>query len=149
MRDELESIPIVKLKLGDGATVPMYANFYDSGADITSTEDVVIPSMERRTIGTGLFAQIPYPLEGQIRSRSGLASKKGVFVLNSPGTIDSGYRGEIKVILQNMGKEDFVVNKGDRIAQIVFTKVEYPDLEISYELDETERGEGGFGSTGV
>lgn len=145
--------PRIKFKLAKNAIIPRYANYGDSGMDLHSTENVIIPPMGRKLIGTGIQVQIPLGFEGQIRSRSGLALKHGIFVLNSPGTIDSTYRGEIKVILQNMGDTDFEVKEGDRIAQIVFAQLIYLQTEFSYdedyELDETERGEGGFGSTGV
>ena len=100
-------------------------------------------------IGTGLFFEIPEGYEVQIRPRSGLAAKNGVTVLNTPGTIDSDYRGEIKVILINLGEKDFVINSGDRIAQMVIAKYERVEWTLSEELSETDRGAGGFGSTGV
>jgi len=139
----------LKIKLTNGAIMPEYKKRGDAGADLYSVEDVVIPSMERRIVKTGLYFEIPNGYEVQIRSRSGLAAKHGVFVLNSPGTIDSGYRGEIMVILQNLGKEDFVVNKGDRIAQMVVSAVDYMWFTEVEEVSDTERGSGGFGSTGV
>ena len=145
-KDKLTSL---KIKLTNGAKMPEYKNHGDAGADLYSIEDVVIPSMERKIVKTGLYFEIPYGYEVQIRSRSGLSAKHGVFVLNSPGTIDSGYRGEIMVILQNLGKEDFTVSKGDRIAQMVVSSVAYiPIVEVE-EVSDTERGSGGFGSTGV
>lgn len=139
----------IKIKLTGDAKVPEYKNYGDSGADLYSVEDVVIPSMERRIVKTGLYFEIPNGFEVQIRSRSGLAAKNGVFVLNSPGTIDSGYRGEIMVILQNLGKDDFVINKLDRIAQMVVAKVEYLPMFLVNEVSDSKRGSGGLGSTGV
>jgi len=109
---------------------------------------LAIPCGERRIISTGIHVEIPKGYEGQVRSRSGLAAKQGVFVLNSPGTIDSDYRGEIKVILQNLGVEAFFIEQGDRIAQLVFSPVEQFNFEKVFKLKETERGSGGFGSTG-
>ncbi|MDD4838289.1 MAG: dUTP diphosphatase, partial [Synergistaceae bacterium] len=113
-----------------------------------AAEAAVIPAGERGCVGTGLFFEMPLGCEAQVRPRSGLALKHGVTVLNTPGTIDSDYRGEIKVILINHGREDFRIEPGDRIAQIVFAEVTQVDLEKAEELDETERSSGGFGSTG-
>ena len=120
-------------------------------ADITAllSEPVVIKPFKRAVIPTGLSFSIPKGYEVQIRPRSGLAAKNGITVLNTPGTIDSDYRGEIKVILINLGDEDFTVNNGDRIAQMVVQKVKQASFEVVDNLDETERGSGGFGSTGV
>ena len=120
-------------------------------SDICSllNEPVVIPHLGTAMIGTGLFFEIPEGYEVQIRPRSGLAAKNGVTVLNTPGTIDSDYRGEIKVILINLGEKDFVINSGDRIAQMVIAPVTQASFEITDSLSDTERGAGGFGSTGV
>lgn len=141
----------VKIKALKGAIVPEYKTAGAAGADIYSllNEPVVIPHLGTAMIGTGLFFEIPEGYEVQIRPRSGLAAKNGVTVLNTPGTIDSDYRGEIKVILVNLGKEDFVVNSGDRIAQMVIAPVTQASFTLSEDLSETERGTGGFGSTGV
>ena len=112
------------------------------------TEPVTLNPLERAMIPTGLYIALPDGTEAQVRPRSGLAAKFGISVLNSPGTIDADYRGEIKVILVNLSNEPFVVNPGERIAQMVvarYEKVEWDEVEV---LDETERGEGGFGSTG-
>lgn len=130
---------------------PRYQTVGSAGCDVTASEDVMIPRGAWAIVPTGLSMEIPRGYECQVRSRSGLAAKEGVFVLNSPGTIDSDYRGEVKVILANMGKSEFYVKKGDRIAQLVFapvssvifSKVAESDLEI------TKRANGGFGSTGV
>ena len=141
----------VKIKALKGAIVPEYKTAGAAGADICSllNEPVVIPHLGTAMIGTGLFFEIPEGYEVQIRPRSGLAAKNGVTVLNTPGTIDSDYRGEIKVILVNLGKEDFVVNSGDRIAQMVLVPVTHANFVNTEKLSETERADGGFGSTGV
>jgi dUTP pyrophosphatase len=112
------------------------------------TEPITLGPLERTMVPTGLFIALPDGTEAQVRPRSGLAAKFGISVLNSPGTIDADYRGEIKVILVNLSNEPFVINPGERIAQMVvakYEKVEWDEVEV---LDETERGEGGFGSTG-
>ena len=114
-----------------------------------SSPDVLIHPMARVRIPTGLRIEIPEGYEGQIRPRSGLALKFGVTVLNSPGTIDSDYRGDVDVILVNLGAETFIVKNGDRIAQLVIAPVTRADLAVKTELSETARGDGGFGSTGV
>jgi dUTP pyrophosphatase len=113
------------------------------------SEPVVLKPLERNLIPTGLFIELPVGFEAQIRPRSGLAIKKGITLLNSPGTIDADYRGEIKVILANISSEEFVINDGDRIAQMVISRHEQAEwIEVS-ELVETDRGSGGFGSTGT
>jgi len=129
--------------------LPKYQTSGAAGMDLHSAEELVVPKGEFRMISTGLKLAVPSGYEGHVRPRSGLAAKNGVTVLNTPGTLDSDYRGLLKVILVNHGKEDFKVNKGDRIAQIVFNKFETADLEVVDSLDETSRGEGGFGSTGL
>lgn len=137
-------------KITHDAVMPSYANFGDAGADISSNEDIVVPSGQWRLVSTGIGVNhIPENLQIEVRSRSGLAAKNGVFVLNSPGTIDSGYRGEIKVILANMSSEEFFVAKGMRIAQLVvmpFVKAEFTEKS---EETASDRGRSGFGSTGV
>ena len=110
---------------------------------------VVIKPMERRLIGTGLHIALPVGYEAQIRPRSGLALKHGITVLNTPGTVDADYRGEIMVLLVNLSNEDFTVNDGERIAQMVIARHEQGEFLVVTELDETERGEGGYGHTGV
>ena len=128
--------------------LPKYARDGDAGMDICAAEDIHISPFNWKAISTGLFVEIPDGYEIQIRSRSGLAFKHGISVLNSPGTIDSGYRGEIKVILKNSDHHRYDVKKGERIAQMVvseFTKTSF--IEVA-ELSDTERGEGGLGSTG-
>lgn len=136
-------------KTDPSATLPSYAHPGDAGMDLCSVEELVIPRGERRLVRTGLAMRLPPGYEAQVRPRSGLALKKGVTVLNSPGTIDEGYRGEIGVILVNLGNEPFGVCKGDRIAQMVVAPCARAEIALVSELDSTERGAGGFGSTGV
>ena len=130
------------------AVLPAYAHPSDAGMDVRSVADLVIPAGGRALVPTGLVAIIPPMYEIQVRPRSGLALKHGVTVLNTPGTIDSGYRGEIGVILANFGDKDFSVAKGDKVAQLVFASVVQPEIEETDTIDETDRGAGGFGSTG-
>ncbi len=115
----------------------------------SSEEKIILSSFERKLIPTNLIMEIPSDYEGQVRPRSGLALKHGITVLNTPGTIDSDYRGEIKVLLINLGKEDFEINFGDRIAQLVISKHITANLISSTDINETERGDGGYGSTGI
>ena len=131
------------------AVLPAYAHASDAGMDVRSVADLVIPAGGRALVPTGLVAIIPPMYEIQVRPRSGLALKHGVTVLNTPGTIDSGYRGEIGVILANFGDKEFSVAKGNKIAQLVFAPVVQPEIEETDTIDETDRGAGGFGSTGV
>ena len=131
---------------------PVYAKEGDSGFDLRANEGGVLRPLERRLVGTGLFFELPDGYELQIRPRSGLAYKNGVTVLNSPGTVDTGYRGEIKVLLVNISNEDFYWEKGERIAQGVIShriSSDYGDLIEVSEITESERGSGGFGSTGT
>lgn len=130
--------------------LPSYSTKHSAGMDLRANLDlsVTIKPLERTIIPTGLFLELPEGHEAQIRPRSGLAAKHGISVLNSPGTIDADYRGEVKVILVNLSNEEFLINDGERIAQMVIASHEQAEwLEVS-ELIETERGEGGFGSTG-
>jgi len=136
-------------KTDPSATLPSYAHPGDAGMDLCSVEELVIPRGERRLVRTGLAMRLPPGYEAQVRPRSGLALKKGVAVLNSPGTIDEGYRGEIGVVLVNLGEGQFEIRKGDRIAQMVVAPCTRAGIELVSELDSTERGAGGFGSTGV
>ena len=131
--------------------LPIYATEHASGLDISSAsvEDMAIPHMETRLIPTNLILEIPVGYEGQIRPRSGLAVKHNIGILNSPGTIDADYRGELKILLTNFGKEPYTVKFGDRIAQLVISKVEKVQIEIVNELSDTKRDTGGFGHTGV
>ncbi|MFH1663927.1 MAG: dUTP diphosphatase [archaeon] len=121
----------------------------DAGIDLYAAETTEIQPKEIKLVKTGIKIAIPEGFEGQIRPKSGLALNNGITVLNTPGTIDSGYRGEIGVIVINHGKQKFVAEKGKKIAQLVFNKIEFPEIEVVEELDETTRGEGGFGSTGL
>ena len=131
--------------------LPKYETKNSVGMDLRAniTEGIVIRPLDRALIPTGLHIALPEGYEAQIRPRSGLALKKGITCLNTPGTIDSDYRGDVGVILANISQEDFVVNPGDRIAQMIINKVERAEFELVESLDETERGEGGFGHTGV
>ena len=129
--------------------LPEYQNKGDSGMDIRSNKDVTIRAYGGEVIGTGLYIIIPFGYEGQMRSRSGLAAKHGLQVLNSPGTIDSGYRDELKVILMNHNHWAYEVKKGDRIAQLVISPMTQAKLEEVYELNKDEDRGGGLGSTGV
>lgn len=145
----LDKPQLIFQKLDPTATLPEYAHPGDAGMDICSIENVTIPVMQRKLIHTGLRVRIPENFEIQVRPRSGLALKHGITVLNTPGTIDSGYRGEIGVILANFGDKEFNVRKGDRIAQLVFAMVSSARV-LEGDVDkETERSDGGFGSTGV
>lgn len=128
--------------------IPEYKKEGDAGMDIRSNVDIRIRAFNWATIDTGLYLVIPYGHEGQVRSRSGLAAKFGLQVLNSPGTIDSGYRGEIKVILKNSDHHRYEIKKGERIAQMVVAPVTTATFIEVAELSDTERGEGGLGSTG-
>ena len=136
-------------RIHEDAVLPAYAHPSDAGMDIRSVAEMVIPARGRGLVPTGLVVLLPPGYEAQVRPRSGLALKHGVTVLNTPGTIDSGYRGEIGVILFNSGEEDFKVAKGDRIAQLVIAPVTQPVVEEADSIDETDRGAGGFGSTGA
>ncbi len=140
----------VKFRTIDPAAIlPSYAHPGDAGMDIRSVEDLTIAPGERALVRTGLVMILPPGYEAQVRSRSGLALKSGIMVLNSPGTIDEGYRGEVGVILANFGKESFKVEKGSKIAQIVVSPCTRAEIALTDEVDRTDRGTGGFGSTGV
>lgn len=131
--------------------LPNYETIASAGMDLRAnlTEAVALKPLERAIIKTGLFIELPIGYEAQVRPRSGLAAKKGVTVLNSPGTIDADYRGEIGVILVNLSNEEFIVENGERIAQLIIAKHERAEWIQVAHLSETSRGEGGFGSTGV
>lgn len=141
----------VKVMNKGNQLLPSYATILSAGADLRAnvSEPIVLQPMERKLIGTGLSIALPEGFEAQIRPRSGLALKHGITVLNTPGTIDADYRGEIGVILINMSNEAFTVNPGERIAQIVIAKHEQAIFMPTDSMDETERGEGGFGHSGV
>jgi len=136
-------------KIHEDAVPPKRSTPGDAGLDLTSVENMVIQPEEVKLVPTGWKMSVPMGYEIQIRPRSGLAFKKKIMVLNSPGTVDCHYRGEVKVILYNEGKEPFEIKVGDRIAQMVINQVELWEPEIREELSETVRGAGGFGSTGV
>ena len=131
--------------------LPAYATPQSAGMDLRAnlSEPITLHPMERRLIPTGLHIALPEGYEAQVRPRSGLALKHGLTVLNTPGTIDADYRGEIGVVLINLSQEDFVINDSERIAQMVIARHEQGDLVVVEELDQTERGEGGYGHTGV
>ena len=136
-------------KLNEDAIIPNFAHKGDAGMDLYSIEKVIIPKNETRLIKTGISIDLPHMTEALVRPRSGLALKYSITVLNSPGTIDEGYRGEIGVILINHGKEDFVVEKHMKIAQMVIKPIYEIHIEEVKDLSDTERGNGGFGSTGM
>ena len=131
--------------------LPHYATSQSAGMDLRANleQPILLKPLQRTLVKTGLFMELPIGYEAQVRPRSGLAFKKGITVLNSPGTIDADYRGEISVILVNLSDEEFVIEDGERVAQMVIAKHEQADWEVVVELVETERGAGGFGSTGV
>jgi dUTP pyrophosphatase len=131
--------------------LPNYETIASAGMDLRAniTESIVLKPLGRVIVKTGLFMELPIGYEAQVRPRSGLAAKKGITVLNSPGTIDADYRGEISVILVNLSNEDFVIENGERIAQLIIAKHERAEWIQVEELSQTSRGEGGFGSTGV
>lgn len=137
-------------QLTPDAVVPTYAHEGDAGMDLRASEEATIPGGGRVLVGTGIAIALPHGHVGLVHPRSGLAAKHGITVLNAPGTIDAGYRGEVKVILLNTSDEAFNVAIGDRIAQLVVQKVEHPAVEVVALLGgDTARGAGGFGSTGV
>jgi len=131
--------------------LPHYETIASAGMDLRANilEPITLKPLERTIVKTGLFIELPIGYEAQVRPRSGLAAKKGVTVLNAPGTIDADYRGEIGVILVNISNEDFIIENGERIAQLVIARHERAEWVTVEELSETSRGEGGFGSTGV
>ena len=144
---------MVKIKIVNrgGQQLPAYATELSAGMDLRANidESITLNPMERRIIPTGLYIALPPGYEAQVRPRSGLAFKHGITVLNSPGTIDADYRGEIGVLLVNLSTEPFVITESERIAQMVIARHEQGQFEVVEELDQTERGEGGYGHTGV
>ena len=142
-------IALKRLPNGEGLPLPAYATEHAAGLDVVSAEDLVLAPGERHAVATGLAIAIPHGYEVQVRPRSGLALKHGITCLNTPGTIDSDYRGEVKVILANLGSEPFEVRRGERIAQLVPAPVQRAAFREVDDLDSTERGAGGFGSTGL
>lgn len=137
--------------MSESGRVPEYATDGAAGFDISAylKEPFVLKAGERALIPTGLYFEVPEGYEAQVRARSGLAIKHGIGLVNGIGTVDADYRGEIRVPLINWGKEDFVINDGDRIGQVIITSYEKVDIELTDSLSDTERGEGGFGHTGV
>ena len=151
MENNKIEIKIEKVEGCEDLPLPISASKFSSGVDLLCAEaaDTVLKPGKRKLISTGIKIMIPEGYEGQIRPRSGLSLKHGITVLNTPGTIDSDYRGIVKVILINLGEEDFKIQRGDRIAQLVIQKIFFPNFEIVETLDKTKRGEGGFGHSGV
>jgi dUTP pyrophosphatase len=149
MNSPAVDIEVKRLPHGEGLPLPAYATSGAAGMDVVSAEDVILPSMGRHAVATGLALAIPEGYEVQVRPRSGLALKHGISLPNTPGTIDSDYRGELKIILINLGAEAFEIRRGDRVAQLVVAPVQIGRMVEVAELDETARGAGGFGSTGV
>ncbi|MDD4570483.1 MAG: dUTP diphosphatase [Tepidanaerobacteraceae bacterium] len=149
--DDIIKVAICKVDGAEDIPLPQYMTSCSAGMDLAANvlKPVCLKSGEFKIIPCGIKIELPSGYEAQVRPRSGLAAKYGITVLNSPGTIDADYRGEIKVILINHGKEEFVIKRGDRIAQLVISKVVYAKVFQSYDLFETKRGEGGFGHTGV
>ena len=142
-------IPLLRLPHGAGLPLPSYATDGAAGMDVVAAEDLILAPGKRHAVATGFAMAIPSGYEVQVRPRSGLALKHGVTCLNTPGTIDSDYRGEVKVILANLGDTPFPIVRGDRIAQLVPAPVQRASFNEVTDLDETARGAGGFGSTGV
>jgi dUTP pyrophosphatase len=145
---ERVAVQVRRLPHGEGLDLPRYATDGAAGMDVLAAEEVTLAPGARHAVATGLAVAIPPGYEIQVRPRSGLALKHGIGVPNTPGTIDSDYRGELKVILINHGAEPFAIHRGDRIAQLVLAPVTLADWDEVAELDETSRGAGGFGSTG-
>ena len=150
MQDEV-TVKIATNQRGEGLPVPEYSSVGSAGLDLRAAidDELVIDSGEWVSVPLGFSIEIPEGYEGQIRPRSGLALRRGITILNSPGTVDSDYRGEVRATLINLGKQSFTVRRGDRIAQLVIAKVAKVRLRESDELGETARGEGGFGHTGI
>lgn len=138
----------IPVQIEEGATLPSYQTPGSAGMDLCCSEEVALEPLERKLVPTGVRLAIPSGYEAQVRPRSGLALRHGVSMVNSPGTIDSDYRGEIKVLLINLGREAVRFGKGERVAQLVVCPVVKAELKVVEELDGTERGEGGFGSAG-
>ncbi len=149
MPSEPVSVQVKRLNNGAGLPLPGYASDGAAGMDVCAAESLTLKVGRRHAVATGLAFAIPQGFEVQVRPRSGLALKHGITCLNTPGTIDSDYRGEVKVILANLGDEDFVIQRGDRIAQLVVAPVTQAMMVEVEALDDTARGAGGFGSTGV
>lgn len=138
-----------KIKLLDGAIAPTYTRDGDAGMDLRSMEELILAPGERYLVKTGVCIELPKGYAADIIPRSGLAARNGITCLNTPGLVDSNYRGEIHVLLINLGHRSFVINKGDRVAQMVIKQVPYVEWDVVEELSETNRGAKGFGSSGV
>lgn len=149
MNSQKVEVRVKRLNHGAGLPLPEYATSGAAGMDICSAESLNLRMGRRHAVATGFAFAIPDGYEVQVRPRSGLALKNGITCLNTPGTIDSDYRGEVKVILANLGEDDFMINKGDRIAQLVVAPVTKAAMVEVESIDDTTRGTGGFGSTGV
>ncbi|MGB2782573.1 MAG: dUTP diphosphatase [Atribacterota bacterium] len=151
MKNNKIEIKIEKVRGCEDLPLPISISEFSSGVDLLSAEtaDTVLKSGKIKLISTGIKIMIPEGYEGQIRPRSGLALKHGITVLNTPGTIDSDYRGIVKVILINLGEEEFIIRRGDRIAQLVIQKIFFANFKLVTTLDKTKRGEGGFGHSGL
>lgn len=151
MENNKIEIKIEKVEGCEDLSLPISASKFSSGVDLVSavSADTVLKPGKIKLISTGIKIMIPEGYEGQIRPRSGLALKHGITVLNTPGTIDSDYRGIVRVILINLGEEDFNIQRGDRIAQLVIQKIFFPNFKIVETLNKTKRGEGGFGHSGI
>ena len=146
----MSRVRILRLPTNLDLPLPSRQTTGSAGFDLASAEpDFVLAPGERRLVSTGLAVEIPLGIEGQVRPRSGLALRHGITMPNAPGTIDSDYRGEVRVILQNLGSEPVTIVRGDRIAQLVFARYETPELVDATELEQSSRGAGGFGSTGA
>jgi dUTP pyrophosphatase len=147
-----ENMHTVEVKIINASNnpLPSYATDGAAGMDLRAflSQPITLKSLERKLVPTGLFIELPQGYEAQVRPRSGLAIKQGLTCLNTPGTIDSDYRGEIKIVLINLSGEDQIINPGDRIAQMVIQKVEKVEWKLAEQLEETDRSAGGFGSTG-
>ena len=143
-------MPQVKIrKISPDAKMQKFEHAGDAGFDLFANEEATLRPLERKLIGTGIAIALPHGFEAQVRPKSGLAIEHGITMLNSPGTIDAGYRGEIKVIVINLGQKGYKIEKGRKICQLVFNKIEQPQIVEVDELDSTTRGHGGFGSTGL
>lgn len=149
MPSEKVEVRVKRLNNGAGLPLPDYASAGAAGMDICAAESLTLKVGKRHAVATGFAFAIPHGYEVQVRPRSGLALKHGITCLNTPGTVDSDYRGEVKVILANLGDEEFMIQRGDRIAQLVVAPVTHAAMLEVEELDDTARGAGGFGSTGV
>lgn len=150
---ETLNVPVVQMPHAQGLPLPKYETSGSAGMDLLAAleegTEIVLEPGERKLVPTGLRLSLPQGLEAQVRPRSGLALKKGITVLNTPGTVDSDYRGEIGVILINLAQEPFTIVRGERIAQMIIARFEQIELTATDDLDNTERGAGGFGSTGT